>query len=162
MLYLMADILTDTNIIQTILPASTLKFLEIPAAVSKLVEDKEQKAIDPTKPTTCYLAKLDGFIEVSKLSAGARFHLQNQNNFTIESFVNKAATPLIKDLISEVKAAFQTPECLVGVTYFDLQRLPSETTKISSFRVKETDGLVNFFIQKKRSFSIHLLIKIPC
>ena len=71
MLYLMADNLTYTNTIQTILLVSVLNFLEIPAAVSKLVEDLEQKAIDPTKPTTCYFAKLDGF----KLSAGTQFHL---------------------------------------------------------------------------------------
>ena len=67
----MAGILTYTNTIQTILQASALNFLEIPATVSKLVENLEQKAIDPTKPTTCYFAKLDDFIEISKLSAGA-------------------------------------------------------------------------------------------
>ena len=81
---------------------------------------------------------------MSELSAGAQFHLRSQNNFTTESFVNKIATPLIKDLISKVKAAFQIPECLVGVTYFDPQGLPLHTTKISSFGVKENEGLANF------------------
>ena len=41
MLCLMADILMYTNTIQTILQASALNFLEISAAVSKLVEDLE-------------------------------------------------------------------------------------------------------------------------
>ena len=97
-------------------------------AVSKLGEDLEQKAIDPTKPTTCYFAKLSDFIEISKHSVGACFHLRNQNNFTVEPFVNKIAILLIKDLISEVKAPFQIAECLIGVTYFDPQSLPSEAT----------------------------------
>ena len=57
----------------------------------------------------------------------------------------KIAIPLIKDLISEVKAAFQIQECLVGVTYFDPQCLPSEATEISSFGVKEIERLANFY-----------------
>ena len=69
--------------------------------------------------------------------------------------------PLIKDLISGVKAAFQIPECLVGVTYFDLQHLPSEATEISSFGVKEIEGLANFYGNpiKKNKKLFHPLIK---
>ena len=127
------------------------------------MEDLEQKAIDPTKPNTCYFAKLDGFVEISKLSAGTQFHLRNQNNFTIEPFVKKIAIPLIKDLINEVKAAFQIPECLVGVTYFYPQCLPSEATEKLLVLKKSKDWQIFIAIQynKIKNFSIHSLIRLP-
>ena len=86
------------------------------------------------------------------MSAGRRFQLQSQIQFSEEWFVEEVAKPLITELITEVKVAFQIPVRLQGVSAFDPQNLPQEAEGLESFGVKEVDDLAHYYgnpIQRK-------------
>ena len=157
---LMADIIASTNAVQCILQASALNFLEIPSTIEKLVSNLERKANDPKFPPKCYFSRLNELLEVTHLSAGCRFQLRNQTQFSEERFVEEIAKPLITELIAEVKVAFQIPVSLQGVSVFDPQSLPQEAEELEYFGIKEVEDLVHYYGSPKGKTNFSLLSSI--
>ena len=78
-------------------------------------------------------------------SAGERFNLGSYESFDINSFHKVFIKPFIRDLIEEIKNAFDVPEPLMGFSVLIPDSLPQDLKQSEEYGKKEIEDLPSFY-----------------
>ena len=113
-LCILCSIIKCINSLQVYLQGARLNWCDVPRELNNVLQTLQLKAEQPSEPKSSYFGRIEQFIGIAKKSAGGRFNLRSYESLDINSFHKGFIKLVIRDLIEEIKNAFDVPEPLMG------------------------------------------------
>ena len=141
----LCDIIRCTNSLQEYLHGARLHWCDVPKELNNVLQSLQLKAEQPSKPKSSYFGRIEQFIGIAKKSAGGRFKLHSYKSFDVNSFHKGFIKPVIRNLIEEIKNAFDVPELLMGFSVLVPDYLPQDLKQLEEYGKKEIEDLASFY-----------------
>ena len=143
--YILFDIVKCTNSLQVYWQGPHLNWCDVPRELSNVLQTLQLKAEQPSEPKSSYFGRIEQFIGIAKKSAGGRFNLRSYESLDINSFHKGFIKLVIRDLIEEIKNAFDVPEPLMRFSVLIPDSLPQDLKQLEEHGKKEIEDLASFY-----------------